>query len=483
MAMYCNIDINSTCTPFLNNLAEKASFSKEMLYPFVDMYKDTPVTDVLFCIFSQYSATDSKVWSTYADKYLQTVDNGENVDYKDYYKGIYKINKEYGTDPYVVWIKRCKEIGKKAWLSVRMNDCHINSFLKSEFFYKAKENGWLLGKKYGYFGECFNYKIDEVRKMMLDYINEQIDRYDADGIELDFMREIYCFDYMNENIAECIGIMNDFIRKVKSIVNDAEKKYGHKIKIAIRLNRDIDQALAFGFDARTWAKERLVDVIIPSPRWSNCDSGIPIEVWKNEFDGVEILGCLETLISSGAQGVAYMTAETARGLAASLLSSGADGIYLYNYFGQGGTERDAEVQKTCATIEEIYNHRTRCIVMCQEKATCPEGFERWMPLPLELVDGETKSISLRTGKIPDDKKVKLVLGFDEGSPNNLKILLNGENIADFKECKIEEPENVISEKTKCYFAFIKAMSETEQSIQFLAKDGKKVISWAEIIVE
>ncbi len=218
MAMYCNIDINSTVTPFLNSLSENENFSQEMLYPFVDMYKDTPVTDILFCIFSQYSATDTEFWSTYADKYLQTVDNGEVVDYKDFYKGIYKINKEYGTDPYDVWIKRCKEIGKKAWLSVRMNDCHVQSWLKSEFFYKAKENGWLLGKKYGYFGECLNYKISEVRTMMLDYIKEQINRYDADGIELDFMREIYCFDYIDDNLNECIEIMNDFIRKIKSIV-------------------------------------------------------------------------------------------------------------------------------------------------------------------------------------------------------------------------------------------------------------------------
>ncbi|MBR5157128.1 MAG: hypothetical protein IKW59_05105 [Clostridia bacterium] len=483
MTMYCNIDINSTVTPFLNGLSEKESFSKEMLYPFIDMYKDTPVTDVLLCIFAQYSATDTKYWSTYADKYLQTVDNGETVDYKEYYRGIYKLNKEYGTDPYDVWIKRCKEIGKNAWISVRMNDCHVQSWLKSEFFYKAKENGWLLGKKYGYFGECLNYKIGEIRKMMLDYIKEQIERYDVDGIELDFMREMYCFDYIDDNMDECIKIMNDFIRDVKSIVNDAEKKYGHKIKIAIRLNRDINQSLAFGFDARTWAKEKLVDVIIPSPRWSNCDSGIPIEVWKKELDGVEILGCLETLLSSGALGIAYMTAETARGLSASLLSAGVDAIYLYNYFGEGGRPRDAEVQKTCASIEDIYNHRTRCVVMCQEKATCPQGFERWMPLPLELTDGECKSISVRNGKIPENKKVKLVLGFEKGEPNDLKILLNGEEITNFKECKIDEPENVISENTKCYSASIKVLDEIEQCIEFVATKGNAIINWAEIIVE
>ena len=49
--MYSNIDINSVCTPFLNKIAYESDFNKEKLYPLVDMYNDTFVTDILFCIF------------------------------------------------------------------------------------------------------------------------------------------------------------------------------------------------------------------------------------------------------------------------------------------------------------------------------------------------------------------------------------------------------------------------------------------------
>ena len=96
---YTNIDINSVVTPFLNRVSEEENVSEELLYPFVDIYKDTRITDVILNIFCQYSAAKSEIWSDYADKYEQKIENGVEVDYKDLYKGIHKLNKEYSIDP------------------------------------------------------------------------------------------------------------------------------------------------------------------------------------------------------------------------------------------------------------------------------------------------------------------------------------------------------------------------------------------------
>ena len=100
--MYNNIDINSIVTPFLNRVSDAPVFSEELLYPLVDQSKDTFVTDILFCIFCQYSATDSDVFTTYAEKFLQKEYEGEAVDFTEEYRGIYRINKACGTDPYAV---------------------------------------------------------------------------------------------------------------------------------------------------------------------------------------------------------------------------------------------------------------------------------------------------------------------------------------------------------------------------------------------
>ena len=173
--LFLNIDINSVTTPFLNSVAELESPTKEDLYPFVDIYADTQITDVLFNNFCQFSLTPSKVFSSSSDIYLRTVENGIPVDHKDRHKGIHKLLTEYGLDAYGIWIDRCRQVGLKPWMTVRMNDCHCpdeeTCFLRSDFFYEAKEKGYNIGSKYGYYRYCFDYSYPEVRQKMLDYMS------------------------------------------------------------------------------------------------------------------------------------------------------------------------------------------------------------------------------------------------------------------------------------------------------------------------
>ena len=147
--IYMNIDINSCTTPFLNKVSKEENISEETLYPYMDQYANTGITDILIDVFCQYSATDSEIWSTYADKYEQKMENGVEVDYTDRYKGLYKFNKVCGIDPHTVWFRRCRELGINPWLSVRMNDCHCPDddacFLRSDFFYEAREKGLMVG--------------------------------------------------------------------------------------------------------------------------------------------------------------------------------------------------------------------------------------------------------------------------------------------------------------------------------------------------
>lgn len=484
MKMYSNIDINSVCTPFFNSVAESESFSEELLYPLVDMYRDTFVTDILFCIFGQYSAVDSSVWTTYADKYLQTEAEGKPVDYKEKYHGIYKINKEYGVDPYAVWFRRCWDIGIHPWISLRMNDCHHNDFLKSEFYYEAKKNGWMIGEDYGYFAECFDYSVEIVREKMLSYLKEQLLRYDVFGVELDFMRDIYCFDYLHADMTQCVGMMNDFMREAKKIVTEAEEMRKHPIQIAVRLNRDIDQSLAFGFDARTWAKEALLDVVIPSPRWAHVDGEIPYDVWKRELPGMEIPGCMETLLTNE-NGLGFMTAESARGLAAGMLSSGADGIYLFNYFGQNfvrNPERDREVHRTCGTLEEIYRHPVRCVLRGQEYLPMPKGCEISNPLPLSLKSGERGVLSLRTGEIPPHKKITLILGLDGGDISQLSVRFNQQPCDAFIPYSLEIVD-YLQNPTQCYGACVKETSLKVQEIEVVCHNTDANVVWVELKIE
>lgn len=278
--LYVNVDINSIVQPVLSRLNNRDDFCTEMLYPVVDIYRPLGVTDLIFNVFCQLSASRSSVWTDLVDKYHIKEELGKPVDYSGQFEYIHTFNK-YGVDHFKVWIERCKQVGINPWISLRMNDCHEpfteTSIFRSEFYFEAKEKGWLLGEEYDYYQICYNYKIPEVREKMLSYIREQIFRYDVYGLELDFLREAKCFKFLTEDMQECRNVMTDFIASVRSITKDAAKAFGHDIKLLVRLPRDIRQCELLGFDPIVWSERNLVDIINTSPRFSSNDSGIPIE--------------------------------------------------------------------------------------------------------------------------------------------------------------------------------------------------------------
>ena len=448
-----NIDINSVTTPFLNRAAEEENFSAECLWTFVDQYADTQVKALAFNTFCQYSATPSKIWTDSVALHDRRMENGVPVRYDLFeYKGIYQFYHR-GIDPYAVWMERCRQRGMEAWLSVRMNDCHcpdeIACFLRSDFFYEAREKGWMLGDAWGYNRYCFDYTVPEVRRRMLAYMEEQLDMYDADGLELDFMREPLCFDYLN--CPDKLEIMNDFMRDVKKIVVVAEEKWGHKIKVIVRLPREIDHCLIYGFDPETWVREKLVDHINVTPRFETCDNDMPLRQWKERMPSVEISAGIETRCLRNDNGPTNVDSDVVNGLVAAYIPQGVDAIYLYNYYIDPYAEEDGHKRRTedvirrCGSGETVFASPRRHIVMYQDIA--PKGTTRHKPLPCSLIPGRTETISLPIGYVLEQSKAHLILGFSQGLPENMRITVNGKTCSGWEACTVSSMSFLTTETT------------------------------------
>jgi len=507
--MYINIDINTYTTPFFDRVVAQADklgyFVPEMLYPYIDQYAGTDVTDLLINTFCQLSATDSEHWMTFCEKCDQKTENGHEVDYSKYYRSLKKIMREYKTDPYDVWFKRCREVGIRPWITIRMNDAHNAGdapyFIRSDFLYEAIENGWTLGPDYGYYGYNFNYAVREVREKMLAYITEQLMHCDVDGLELDFIREIMCFRYKTADMDECRSIMNDFIRGVKQAVSEAEKVHGHRIRLGVRTMRDYRQALRYGFDPAAWAREGLIDLLVPSPRWASSDSGVNIREWKGLMGDVEVAGCTETILrheySRGISG--FMSAATIRGHLASFFAQGADSAYCYNLFSDPDVAyakdelpdghnvmRNREVYTTCGSYDEIMRRPVRfCVV--SECDRYPDSFDYWQPLPC-TVGSDGAKFEITTGRLPEGKRVSVVVGVDEGF-ENAAVSFNGRLLGEPKIVDLSmlpgfgmQPSGCVSEKTVCYRYAVETASVTEE-VQTIEVHGVgAVVDWVEIDV-
>jgi len=483
-----NIDINTVTTPFLNKVADAQSVSEADLYPFVDVYGEHGVTDLLFNIFCQYSATDSKVFSDYKAKYEQKTENGVEVNYHEEYKGIYRLNVECGIDPYDVWFRRCAEMGIRSWISVRMNDSHCpddtSSFLRSDFFYEAREKGWMVGSEYGYFRHCFNYAYEEVRQRMLDYIDEQLGKYDVDGLELDFQREIICFDYKNGK--DNAPIMTDFLRKVKAIVTKRERMRGHKIEISLRLCRDIEDNLGFGFDVQRYNDERLVDSITPTARWSTHDSDMPLKEWVRRLPNIKIYAGIELRTNrSFRYSIPLRTAYIAN-----CVSDGAHGINFYNYF----VDLTDTVEPECCNkepqlfelaslpIEEIIKQPLHYVLTFQD--TYPSDSTPWKPLPKRLAKGQSCAVEIKTGIAPA-RDAALIIGTRDDRLCDLELRFNGELLENFKKLGEEEKLIYLGDDMRigsCFYEIPVTIDreKTHQTLEATAKNGSVVLCYAEI---
>ena len=474
-----NIDINTVTIPFLQAMIDKPHLTEEDFYPFVDQYidlangRESGLAVLAFCTFCQLSMVDSACMTTFCDYIEKQIANGIDPARNGWYLlPLYRILKETDFDPWGIWVSRCHQRGCEAWISVRMNDAHDRdgeAWMMEEYAYRAKWRDHAIGDRYGYYWKCLDYAHDEVRWRMLEYLEEQLARYDMDGLELDFMREIYCFDYLNH--PECHRIMTQFLREVRALVASYEQKRGHRITLSVRLPRDIEQCLVWGFDVQTWSEEHLVDHITPTPRWSSSDSDMPIAEWVRRFPdirisaGVETLLRLEDLRRAEDDSVPHLDADTVNGLAAAYFAQGAESINLYNYFAFPQTlradpahlngncsaaayDRTQDILWRCGDPGIIYSTPRRHIVMYQD--IVPEGYERCKPLPC-TVSGTTH-LTVTTGPIREGANVMLYIAFDGAFAQEAQISVNGVFCTDLKPavpCELAEVGDSMSVAEGC----------------------------------
>lgn len=412
---------------YLDDLSSKEAMISRAEWYFDQLFTDTAVTDVMLCAFEQvsYIASDTVEWIH--EKMAQRVRNNGHI--PSGYKSLtvrgydlYNALTAYGVDWYQLAIDYCKGAGVRPWTYLRMNDhhCieHADSLFHDAFWHKARANGWLIGneKIYGKnVANAYDFAHKEVRDWMLTYIREVTRKYDTFGLQLDFMRDIFCFDYLhNPNKVE---IMNGFIRDVAAIVKEAEVIHGHDMKLMIRLGVDVKHNLVYGFDVAQWAKEGIIDAVVPSPRWWATDSGIPIADWVEVVgDNVAIFPGFEYCLMDPVK----INDTQVKGIAAGYMAQGAHGMYFNNFYQLG----DAGVRDVHLLNPGKVAEGPRTYVMTYQDQV-PIGQTGYRPLPIHLRGGTTFTVHM--GPVRTTESITLSIGYNLGILKQppWEITLNG----------------------------------------------------------
>ncbi len=290
----------------------------------VDQYRGTGVSHVFWNVNYQRAAYRSDVWPSYWD-----VENPEQ-NTANWPRKYYELHKLGIDDVFTILIPRCREEHVSPWVSLRMNDHHFTRDPNwvSRLFVEHPEFLTQGGRG------LFNYGKAEVRQHYLGLIDEVLDRYDVDGLELDWMRTPYNFD--SQELDRGRDILTEFMRDARRRTQAAAARRGHPVRLAARVPSTPEFARGMGFDAVAWAKGGLLDVLIPSD-WTGGYPDIPVERWREQI-GADGKACLVFPGTDRAYGCAPkgpslgLNVAAMRGFTASMVDRGADGIYLFNHF-------------------------------------------------------------------------------------------------------------------------------------------------------
>ncbi len=257
-------------------------------------------------------------------------------DWKYYDKAYYRIRRYMlaGNDPLLMTLESAREAGLDFFISYRMNDHHYlnnpDCPTHRGFWQKHPEYRIEPGK-----GTYLNYLLPEVRDYYFSLLDELAAKYDIDGIELDLQRSPVFFpkNMINEG---CL-IMNDFIKRIRCMLDKTGRKRGKYLQLCVRVPHTLNLCAQAGLDPAAWDRERLIDIVNISPFFRNT-MDVDIEGFREAVSNARLYGEMHFITCPGKTKAGYgnninrrTTKEIYETTAYDFLQRGVDGLSFFNF--------------------------------------------------------------------------------------------------------------------------------------------------------
>ena len=161
-----------------------------------------------------------------------------------------------------------------------------------------------------------------VRAHRLSIVEEVVERFDVDGVELDFMRHPAFF--RRDEAYGSRYLMTDLVARARQLLDEAGGQRDRKLQLAARVPPTVYDSARIGLDAGEWIAERLVDIVVVGGGFIPFET--PIEEFTSAASGTGCLvyGCIEGTVTADERSM--------RALATLWREAGAAGVYLYNFY-------------------------------------------------------------------------------------------------------------------------------------------------------
>jgi len=308
-----------------------------------------------------------------------------------------------GHDPLAIVLARCRERGLEAFITFRMNELHDvdrqDSPLISRFYREHPE--WRLNEPgHGWLGLAPNFAVREVRERRIAEIEDLVDRYDIDGLELDFQRFPAYFPHADGVAKTHAPLMTELVAEIRRHVERVASRRGRSILLSARVPGTLQGCLKIGLDPAEWHRRDLLDFLTIAP-FLRTLFRMPVQEFKAALSGLPVYAGVEFSAQHHEGKARPMTPELYRGVAASLMAQEADGVSLFNMFcARENAEHSWE--PPFSVLREIGSHSTLAgipkLYLVDRRSDFDQPADPVPVLPAAVAPAHAATVSLFVGE-------------------------------------------------------------------------------------
>ena len=261
----------------------------------------------------------------------------------------------------------------ETFASIRMNDCH-DSFVAGGITLWKKEHPefWVdstgiphdkVKHPLGLYWTALDFTHQAVRDRKFEIIEEVCQRYDIDGVSLNFMRHPVFFSHTMRGqpvTADELEIMTGLIRRIRGLTDGRGLQRGRAILVAAIVPDSLQLSKSIGLDVETWIREDLIDIVVPGLGYAPFTLPVDEFVGLAHEHGVKVYPCINRKAPQNVP--EEVVAEGFRGVAANWYTAGADGVFFWNlgtpFVPQSGEQLVRTRNRYYAALPELGSPRT-----------------------------------------------------------------------------------------------------------------------------
>jgi hypothetical protein len=310
--------------------------------------EETQVGALFWCVGEHAARWESDVLELLGDVHGRRYENVQSYVFTENVRQML----ERGEDPQEALIRRGHELGLHVYASVRMNDNHFNGAQVADIGklhhteltqMRITHPEWLLGDTTSeWFALSWNFAVPEVREHRYAHIKEICERYDWDGVELDWQR--HAFHLPKDDAYRLRYVLTDLQRAVRRMTNDLAKRRGRPFSVAARVAGTLEMCRNIGYDIPVWVEEGLVDILIPAGGAAT-DPSLNVETFVGMCQGKGIAvypgfdgGLPDPFV--GPEDAEIKDRMRTRAIAHRYYRAGANGIYVFNWHANRHSRRE-----------------------------------------------------------------------------------------------------------------------------------------------